>query len=211
MRTIVMAKKAAKKMKAAEPLALSTAVDTIFVNPPRKHVFLLSCMDQRLLDNIVHFMNKLNLQNRYDHLTFAGAAMGALHGESPWKTPGAVKWKEVFFDHLTTAINSLKREIRDIILLEHLDCGAYKVLHSKADVKEQYDAETDVRKLVHFHSKEAWAFKQLVDQYCLDMVTHAKTPEFARENWKKMRVHCLYMDLVGEVDLLPPPGGVDGL
>ncbi len=47
------------------------------VNPPRKHVFLLSCMDTRLLDDTAHFMNGLNLENRYDQVIFAGSAIGA--------------------------------------------------------------------------------------------------------------------------------------
>ena len=33
---------------------------------PRKHVLLLTCMDVRLIDNTVTYMNSLNLTNRYD-------------------------------------------------------------------------------------------------------------------------------------------------
>ena len=46
------------------------------LDPPRKQVLMLSCMDLRLIDNITTFMNEGNLQNRYDQLIYAGAAMG---------------------------------------------------------------------------------------------------------------------------------------
>jgi hypothetical protein len=111
-------------------------------------VLLLTCMDLRLLDNIARFMNELNLQNRYDQVIFAGAAMGA--GQVKSKVSGSPKklpWKNVFFDHLATAINELKREIKDIILLEHLDCGAYKKLHPDPIVREQYTDENDMSQL----------------------------------------------------------------
>ena len=40
--------------------------------PPRKNVLLLSCMDLRLIDDLVPFMEGDNLSNRYDQLVFAG-------------------------------------------------------------------------------------------------------------------------------------------
>ena len=49
--------------------------------PPRKNVLLLSCMDLRLIDDLVPFMDGDNLTNRYDQLVFAGAALGVTEGE----------------------------------------------------------------------------------------------------------------------------------
>jgi hypothetical protein len=92
----------------------------------------------RLLDNTVTFMNRLNLQNRYDHLILAGAAMGARQLETD-VGKAKLPWKGVFFDHLTAAIDVLHREIKDIFLLEHFDCGAYKYLHPVSQVREEYE------------------------------------------------------------------------
>ncbi len=40
---------------------------------PQDNVLLVTCMDLRLIDDIVDFMNHDNLRNRYDHVVFAGA------------------------------------------------------------------------------------------------------------------------------------------
>ena len=41
-----------------------------------QNVLLLSCMDLRLLDEIVAYMDGRNLTDRYDHVILAGAAWG---------------------------------------------------------------------------------------------------------------------------------------
>lgn len=173
-------------MSADKPLS-------VFEGPPRKHVLLLSCMDTRLLDNTVHFMDSLNLQNRYDHLIFAGAAMGAGHLKSPTDEDDVeLAWKHVFFHHLKVAIDDLHREIKDIFLLEHLDCGAYKKLHPKTKVKEEYNTETVVARLAKFHRTEAFAFAKVIDAYCQKQAKK-------KEDWQGIRVHSLLMDLRGRV------------
>lgn len=166
---------------------------SVFNDPPRKHVLLLSCMDTRLLDNTVHFMNSLNLQNRYDHVILAGAAMGARRLCSPINKPKqAVGWNKVFFDHLVAAIDLLGREVKDIFLLEHLDCGAYKELHPLPVVKDKYKAETVVANLAHFHREEAFAFAAEVEAFCQKQAKKKKA-------WKDIHVHSLLMDLRGSV------------
>lgn len=169
--------------------------------PPRKEVLLLTCMDLRLLDNTTQFMNQLNLQNRYDHLVLAGAAMGARYGESKGASTSKLPWKNVFFDHLATAINELKREIKDIFLLEHLDCGAYKVLE-KSPVKDEYKRIADtgnLRELVRFHSVEAHEFADDVREFCQEQADHPGK-NVKPEWWQGIRVHCLVMDLLGKVE-----------
>lgn len=168
---------------------------SLFDDPPRKQVLLLSCMDLRLLDNIVAFMNQLNLQNRYDQVIFAGAAMGTLRVQSSASPKGPLlPWKAVFFDHLATAIDKLHREIKDIIILEHLDCGAYKELHPDDAIRKSYAAQRDVSKLVKFHHFEAKALEKDIVAFCARRAKGANGTA-----WKDIRVHCLVMDLVGRV------------
>src|SRR5262245_4480102 len=139
----------------------------VFDDPPRKQVLLLSCMDLRLLDNTVGLMNQLNLQNRYDHVIFAGAAMGArLLTSTPDPKGTALPWKTVFFDHLKAAIDVLHRDIKDVFLLEHLDCGAYKYLHPDPKVRKQYSKISDVSKLAKFHRTEARHFAAEIEDFC---------------------------------------------
>jgi pimeloyl-ACP methyl ester carboxylesterase len=175
---------------------------SIFDDPPRKHVLLLSCMDTRLLDNTVDFMDELNLQNRYDHVILAGASMGARqlssHAGDPKK---AVGWKHVFFDHLEAAIDKLHREIKDIFLLEHLDCGAYKELHPDEEIRCAYKEAEVVADLAHFHWEEAGEFAKEIREFC----KKRQAPKGKKKKgdkpdpWEGIRVHCLLMNLLGDV------------
>jgi carbonic anhydrase len=83
------------------------------------NVLLLSCMDLRLLDEIVAYMDGRNLTDRYDHVILAGAALGVM-------SPATSHWGQTFWDHL-----ALARELHDVAevhILEHRDCGAYRKL-----------------------------------------------------------------------------------
>ncbi len=58
--------------------------------PPRHNVLLLSCIDLRLIDELAAFMDRDNLTNRYDHLVYAGAALGVMQTENRFqKGPGS--------------------------------------------------------------------------------------------------------------------------
>jgi hypothetical protein len=170
-------------------MAKSSVKKGVFDDPPRKQVLLLSCMDLRFLDNTVAFMNRLNLQNRYDHIVFAGAAMGTDQLTSTSSTSGAeLPWSDVFFDHLKTALN---------VLHEHLDCGAYKYLHPDLNIQAKYRNESDPSKLRKFHRDEAHRFAKRIDRFCKDQ--HKVISASGDDAWKDIRVRCLLMDLVGEV------------
>lgn len=181
--------------------SVATPTD-VFADPPRKNVMLLSCMDQRLLDNVVDFMNELNLQNRYDQVIFAGAAMGAAQlftplfptEPAPPKSPPPLFWRDMFFDHLVTAIEGLDRPIHDIFLLEHMDCGAYKELHPEPNVRRRYKACHNAAGWRTFHTDEATAFAAKVVEFC--------NGRSQRKLWKEMRVWSLLMDLRGQVETL---------
>ena len=80
---------------------------------------LLSCMDYRLVEATGHYMASRGLKGKYDHLILAGAALGALTDKFP-------AWNQTFWDHLGVAIDLHK--IHKVIVLDHRDCGAYKVI-----------------------------------------------------------------------------------
>ena len=84
---------------------------------------LLSCMDYRLIDDIVKYMDGRGLNNQYDHVILAGASLGAV-------TSAFRDWNKTFWEHLKISIDL--HHIHSVILMDHRDCGAYKVL-LKAD------------------------------------------------------------------------------
>ncbi|WP_207456757.1 carbonic anhydrase [Azospirillum sp. SYSU D00513] len=79
---------------------------------------LLSCMDYRLVDDVTRYMDQRGLTNNYDHVILAGASLGAM-------TEKKAAWNDTFWDHV--AVAKQLHQIRKIILMDHRDCGAYRV------------------------------------------------------------------------------------
>jgi carbonic anhydrase len=80
-------------------------------------VFLLTCMDYRYAQRIIDVMNRQDLLRKYDIFVLAGAAAGANENET---------WRQALVEHIRAA-RELKHMIDQIIILEHRDCGAYKL------------------------------------------------------------------------------------
>ena len=87
---------------------------------------LLSCMDYRLMDNIEQHMSGRNLRDQYDHIALAGASLGALTTRYP-------AWNKTFWQHLDIAVQL--HRVRRVIVMDHRDCGAYKVILGAAHAK----------------------------------------------------------------------------
>lgn len=185
----------AKKSKRGLPPPPPNRLRSVFDDPPRKNVFLLSCMDQRLLDDTVRFMNELNLHNRYDQVALAGAAMGVHRLPNDPPDPSATWW-EVFAAHLSTAINKLRRPIKDVFLIDHLDCGAYKELHPVDEIRAEY-SEAGLVRMRELHAEELAALAWRVHEFC--EAQHRSTTD---GEWEHIRVSCFIMDLRGQVTQL---------
>jgi carbonic anhydrase len=102
-------------------------------NRPKKNILVLSCIDLRLTDNLVAFLHKENLVNRYDHLAIAGASLcskgknGLADTEHKYTDDFAIhaeSWKEMVLKHVEIAVSL--HQIEDVYIVEHEDCGAYK-------------------------------------------------------------------------------------
>lgn len=88
---------------------------------------LLSCMDYRLMDDIEKYMSGRGLRDKYDHVVLAGASLGAVTDKYP-------AWNQTFWDHLDIAIKL--HDIKTVIVMDHRDCGAYKVILGADSVKD---------------------------------------------------------------------------
>lgn len=156
---------------------------------PRGNVLLLTCMDLRLLDDIEEFMAHDNLSNRYDHLVFAGAALGALGapGAKPTEYP---HWRQCFFDHLGAAVDL--HAVKDVYIMEHRNCGAYfsvfGVCPDYGDTPQEQLAEEAC------HLKYATQLEKEIQAW-------------ADGRGTTLRVSKFLMDLRGAVKRLPAAGG----
>lgn len=88
---------------------------------------LLTCMDYRLTDKVDSWMAGKGLKGQYDHLVLAGASLGAMTDNYP-------DWGKTFREHLSIA--KQLHHIKRVIVLDHRDCGAYKVILGEAAVKD---------------------------------------------------------------------------
>ncbi len=92
-------------------------------------LLLLTCMDFRFFLKIAEFMKGI----KYDHVTLAGAALGAVWHEKP-------HWHQMFLDHVKLAIDL--HNVKRVIVMEHRDCGAYgpkgfRLLPEKPTLEEE--------------------------------------------------------------------------
>lgn len=95
---------------------------------------VLSCMDYRLMDDIETFMAKRGMRNKYDHIVLAGASLGAVQERYP-------AWSKTFWEHLDIALQL--HHVHTVVLIDHRDCGAYKVILGE-DLAKDRDHETEV-------------------------------------------------------------------
>lgn len=128
---------------------------------------LLSCIDYRLTSKVATYMEGRGLKENYDQVILAGASLGAV-------TPKFPDWGETFREHLDLAIQL--HGIQRVILLDHRDCGAYKILLGK-------DLTGDAEKALH-----ATELHRLARQI------HALHP--------KLKVETLLMSLDGGVETI---------
>ncbi len=134
---------------------------------------LLSCMDYRLVDDVVRYMDGRGLTNRYDHVILAGASLGALTEKKP-------EWGAAFWDHVAIA-KDLHR-IKRVMVMDHRDCGAYKVF-----LGEDFGADPAKETAVHADNLRRLA-------------------AMIRERHPDLEVELLLMALDGGVESVPLAG-----
>jgi carbonic anhydrase len=128
---------------------------------------LLTCMDYRLLDETERYMSGRGLRNKYDQVILAGASLAALTDKYP-------AWGQTFWEHLEVAIQL--HQIHQVILMDHRDCGAYKVLLGE-------DFSKDRAKETAVHAEKLRELRKRIN---------AKHP--------KLEVELLLMNLDGTVE-----------
>lgn len=91
---------------------------------------LLTCIDFRLIDNVVFKLNELGYTNNYDEFALAGASLW-YNGIPSIKNYQA--WSEVFRQHIEAAI--ALHNIEEILIIDHLNCGAYGLVYTPEELE----------------------------------------------------------------------------
>ena len=137
---------------------------------------MLSCMDYRLVDDLVNFMDANDYRDEYDHVVLAGASLGVVH-------EAFAAWREVFWDQVDLAKEL--HGITEVIVIDHRDCGAYR-LALGAD-------------MVDTPEKETTAHRETMQEFARQVV----------ERHPDLRVYGVLMNLdgVGENVMAEPTAG----
>lgn len=150
----------------AESLASITRADA----PHDSHqaeALLLTCMDYRLHDETERYMTGRGMRNKYDQIVLAGASLGAVTETRP-------DWNKTFWDHVALAIELHK--IHRVIVMDHRDCGAYKLMLGE-------DFSKDPKKEAEAHAVQLKRLEGLI-----------------KERHAELEVELLLMSLTGKVE-----------
>jgi hypothetical protein len=163
---------------------------------PEKNLLLISCIDLRLTDDLVRFMDHENLTNRYDHVILAGASLGVSLGHElkKWSATDSYQfeaWWQVLKEHIGIAV--ALHYIEDVYVVEHEGCGAYKNF-----VRPEYLEAGEVE----CQKESAWLLARRIAG--LEFPSPYKK---AKSDTYHLRVQCFRIDLRGSVSLLPKPEG----
>jgi carbonic anhydrase len=92
----------------------------------KANAIFLSCIDFRFIDDTIHLLEGEEQCKCFDSFCLAGCCLGS---------NTFTKWRDVFKEHVTIA-ESL-HHIDKIIFIEHMDCGAYKLIYGEITRDEE--------------------------------------------------------------------------
>lgn len=78
---------------------------------------LVTCMDFRFRNDVAKFMIEHGYDVNYDQFVLAGVSLGITQDKNPY-------WATSLIEHIE--ISKKLHHITKVILMDHLDCGAYK-------------------------------------------------------------------------------------
>ena len=93
---------------------------------------VLSCIDPRFQPIVYNYLKKNKLNGKYSSFTIAGSAIGVT--ENKFK-----KWHKVFWDNFETSVKL--HNIKKLIVINHLDCGAAKIINGKKEFSSIYETK----------------------------------------------------------------------
>ena len=100
----------------------------------RSAAIVLSCMDFRLRDNLDCNLTHMGYKNNYDEFILAGASLG-YNGLLDYN------WQTCANAHIE--LSRELHEITEIILVDHMRCGAYKAKYGNITAIEEYEYHRD--------------------------------------------------------------------
>lgn len=102
---------------------------------------VLSCMDFRLIDDLVYALDDMGYNNDYNNIILAGASLG--YTQTVYDS-----WRKTVDDHIE--LSQELHNISQIIVVDHMMCGAYKILYNKPDLTREEELELHKENFIKF-------------------------------------------------------------
>lgn len=132
------------------------------VNTTQKaKALILTCMDYRYIDDIHRLLSDNNYNDDYNHVVLAGGSLG--YNQNKY-----TEWKKTINTHINLAIQL--HNITEIIVIDHMDCGAYRLLYNNPKLTYDEEFKLHATNLKSIKTKLSMSYPQLkVRTFLLDL------------------------------------------
>ena len=111
---------------------------------PKYKSMVLSCIDPRFQSLVNDYLKKKKLDGKYSAFTIAGAAIGVTNNKFK-------EWHNTFYENLATSIKLHK--IKKLIVINHKDCGAAKIVNGKKFLNLQDEKKIHLESFLKLRSQ----------------------------------------------------------
>jgi carbonic anhydrase len=112
---------------------------------------VLSCIDFRFVNDEIYFLNK-DRKNNFNLFSLAGASLGYNQNTFP-------EWGVTFDKHVE--LSKQLHDIDEIIVIDHMDCGAYRILYHNDEMTKEEEYELHTKNLNKFKTIASKKFPSL--------------------------------------------------
>ena len=113
---------------------------------------VITCIDFRLRDDAVIYLDSIGLNNNYDEFILAGASLG--YNQTIYSA-----WIETLDQHIVLA--QQLHDIKNVIVIDHMQCGAYKLLYNQPNMTRETEIGLHMENFAMFRQTIAAKYPQL--------------------------------------------------
>lgn len=124
------------------------------------NAMVLSCIDFRFINDKIYFLNK-DYKNSFNQFSLAGASLGYNQNTFP-------EWGITFDKHVE--LSKQLHDINEIMVIDHMDCGAYRILYDNKEMTKDEEYELHVKNLNKFKTIASKKFPSLkISTFLIDL------------------------------------------
>jgi len=124
------------------------------------NAIVLSCIDFRFVNDEIYFLNN-DHKNNFNQFSLAGASLGYNQTTFP-------EWRVTFDKHVE--LSKQLHDIDKIVVIDHMDCGAYRILYDNEEMTKDEEYELHIKNLNKFKTIASKKFPSLkISTYLIEI------------------------------------------